>query len=200
MLPLIVAAAVTGGLVGRKIYPLVYPILTKFEENQKSKSISSAPTLQLLREAITEEQPIILATEEVPLDNRFGNNVLVSEHEFVRTASISFSMARDHQSTSGITGGLWAVVEGLAQDEIKKTLNIELNSQVTRRVKVVFSTAPGHLVRYRVIWKQEARRGMFAVDVGGKVYSVPYLVVFGLSHAIESIAGESLMDKTGANI
>ncbi|CAK0747671.1 hypothetical protein CCP3SC5AM1_1460005 [Gammaproteobacteria bacterium] len=224
MLPLI-AAAVTGGFIGNKVYNLGYPLLAKFEKNKQLKPVkpfqkndlpgiacsdteekwpsklfngisrTSAPTLQLLRESISEEQPIILATEEIPLDNRFGNKTLISEHEFVRTASVTFSMARDHLATSRLTGGFWTIFEGLAQEEIKKTLNIELDAHITRRVKVVFSTAPGHLVRYRVIWRQDARRGLFVVNVEGKMYRVPYLVVFGLSQAIESIAGESLERK-----
>jgi len=193
MLP-IIAAVVAGGLIGKKVYPLVSSLFATSVKSQELRSVTSVPTIQFLREVISEEQSIVLATEEVPLDNRFGNKVLVSEHEFVRTASITFSTARDRLTTSGVTGGLWTIVEGLAQEEIRKTLNIELNAQITRRVKVVFSTEPGHLVRYKVVWKQDSRRGLFVVDVEGNMYNVPYIVVFGLSHAIESIAGESIRE------
>ncbi|MEI6413286.1 MAG: hypothetical protein WCP34_03360 [Pseudomonadota bacterium] len=182
-------AAVAGGLLGKKYYPL----FTQFEEDPQP--VTMVPTLRLLRESVIEERPIVLATEEIPLDNRFGNKILVSEHEFVRTATITLSMARDQVTTAGLKANWWPILENMAQEEIKNTLGIELNTQITRRVKVIFSTEPGHLVRYRVIWKQDSRRGLLEVNVGGEVYAVPYLVTFGLSHAIESIAGESRGEK-----
>lgn len=177
-------AAVAGGLLGKKYYPL----FTGFEETPQS---ATGPAVRLLRESIVEERPIVLATEEVPLDNRFGNKILVSEHEFVRTATIALTMAHDQVTTAGLKASWWPVLENLAQEEIKKTLGVELNTQITRRVKVIFSTEPGHLVRYRVIWKQDSRRGLLEVEVGGGMYAIPYLVTFGLSHSIESMAGES---------
>ncbi|CAK0755975.1 conserved hypothetical protein, conserved protein of unknown function with homology of Mmc1_2245 and Mmc1_3316 of Magnetococcus marinus MC-1 and SS-5 [Gammaproteobacteria bacterium] len=177
-------AAVAGGWLGKKYYPLI----TQFDEILQPNA--SVPSIQLLRESIVEERPVVLATEEVPLDNRFGNQVLVSEHEFIRTATISLTMSRDLVTTSGLKASWWPILENMAQEEIKKTHGIELNTQITRRVKVVFSTEPGHLVRYRVIWKQDSRRGLLEVDVEGGLYSVPYIVTFGLSHAIESMAGE----------
>ncbi len=177
-------AAVVGGLVGKQAVPV-------FVGLEKSlKQVTSTPAVQLLRSAIVEEPPVVLATEEIPLDNRFGNKILVSEHEFVRTATISLTVVQDNNLVRGLRGSWLPILESLAQKEVKKTLGVELNSQITRRVKVVFSTEPGYLVRYRVVWKQDSRRGLLEVGVGGETYVVPYLVTFGLSHAIESIAGE----------
>ncbi len=183
-------AAVVGGVVGKKMYQL----FTKIERTVTP--LVPIPGVRLVRDAIVEERPIILAAEEIPLDNRFGNKVLVSEHEFVRTATIALSMARDQNNTKGFKASWWPILEGLAQEEVRKTLGVELNTQITRRVKVVFSTDPGHLVRYRVVWKQDSRRGLLEVNAGGGMYAVPYLVTFGLSHAIESIAGEVLHGET----
>ena len=188
-----VLAAIVGGVLGKKFYPQVVEQTQKLAQ-QKSGQVTkpasgSSHAIQFMRESILQEEPVVLATEDVPLDNRFGNKTLVSEHEFIRTATIGLTMEQEHDSVTTIKSDLWSLLEAVAQEKIRKSQKIELGSQISRRVKVIFSTEPGKLVHYKVIWKQDSRRGVFDVKIDDQIYSIPYVVTFGLSHAIESIAG-----------
>jgi hypothetical protein len=187
LIPYAIAAAV-GGLLGKKIYPF---LAQQYTGNGAVQAGEAPPPVQFFRESVLDETPIILATEDIPLDNRFGNQMLVSEHEFSRTATIGLTLGKSHGGASQVSSSLWSIVQTLAQEEIQKSLKVEFGTQISRRVKIVFSADPGHLVRYRVVWKQESRRGVFDVQIGGETTTIPYVVAFGLSHAIESVAGSS---------
>ncbi|MBF0155722.1 MAG: hypothetical protein HQL57_00865 [Magnetococcales bacterium] len=180
-------AAWVGGLLGRKYGPeMVDKGLANLGQELRTRTATNA--IEILGETILEELPVILTVEEVPLDNRHGNKVLVSEHEFVKTASAGFGVVRDLGTTAHLKSGFWSTMEAMAQEEIKKSQRIEFGTQITRRVKIVFSTDPGHRVRYRVVWKQNSRKGHLRVRVDGKACIVPYVVTFGLQHGVESIA------------
>ncbi|MBF0158082.1 MAG: hypothetical protein HQL58_01010 [Magnetococcales bacterium] len=184
-------AIVVGGILGKKIYPARVADRKERQSSSGSSAASTAaPSVQILRETVVQESPIILAVEEIPLDNRFGNKVLVSEHEFVRSATIELTMGRHDQSTTEVQAHLWRVLQHVAQEELRKSLNIEVGAQISRRVRITLSTEPGQMVRYKVIWKQDSRRGLFEVKLAGKRQTIPYTVAFGLSHTIESVEGE----------
>ncbi|MBF0273081.1 MAG: hypothetical protein HQL98_13610 [Magnetococcales bacterium] len=180
-------AAVVGGLLGKKYIPIIAdqtfdrPPLERLPETASS-------TIEFMRESIIGEDSIVLATEEVPLDNRYGNKVLSSEHEFTRTANISLSITDQQSFGNHFKASLWIILESMVQKELKKSLHIEFGTQITRRVKINFSTDPGFMVRYRVVWKQTSRRGLFEIKIGSEKHIIPYVVTFGLSHAVESIA------------
>ncbi|MBF0308778.1 MAG: hypothetical protein HQL56_04530 [Magnetococcales bacterium] len=181
-------AALVGGLLGKKYFPLLAE-QTLTPHREKSPLVAETPSaIQLLGESLLQEESVVLATEEVPLDNRFGNKVLQSEHEFTRTASVGLNVGQEQSHGGQLKSSLWTVIESLVQDELKKNLHIEFGTQITRRVKISFSTEPGHRVLYRVVWKQASRRGLFDVRIGGEKHTIPYLVTFGLSHAVESVA------------
>ncbi|MBF0123871.1 MAG: hypothetical protein HQL60_00885 [Magnetococcales bacterium] len=181
-------AIVVGSVLGKKIYPTVEK--RKRVAAAPPRAALSSPTIQLLRESVIQENPIILAVEEIPLDNRFGNKMLVSEHEFARTATIELTLGQNRQAATEIKTHMWRLLENMAQEELRRSLNIEVGAQISRRVKITLSTEPGAMVRYKVVWKQDSRRGLFDVKIGNTIHSIPYTVAFGLSHTIESLAGE----------
>ncbi|MEO5345522.1 MAG: hypothetical protein H7834_03970 [Magnetococcus sp. YQC-9] len=180
-------AALIGGLLGKKYVP---EFLSEHLDDPPASNLPErAPItlIDLVGERLIGEETIILATEEVPLDNRHGNKVLTSEHEFVRTAEISFAVDRSQERVNQLKSSMLRLVDGLVEKELKKTLHIEFGTQITRRVKIHFSTEPGQMVRYRLIWKQTSRRGIYYVNIGAERHVVPYVVTFGLSHAVESL-------------
>lgn len=180
-------AAVLGGLLGKKFGPMVLAdqLGESLDANQAERKTVSL--IELVGERLIQEESVILATEEVPLDNRHGNKVLTSEHEFVRTAEIRFAVERSQEKANQVKSSVWRLVDGMVQKELKKNLQIEFGTQITRRVKIQFSTEPGRMVRYRLVWKQSSRRGFYHVNIGTERHVVPYVVTFGLSHAVESL-------------
>ncbi|MBF0097034.1 MAG: hypothetical protein HQM04_13380 [Magnetococcales bacterium] len=181
-------AAVVGGMLGKKYLPQLIDAQQK-EGTWVPFLKSSLPPITILGESVVKELPVVLATEEIPLDNRYGTTMLVSEHEFVRTATVGLSVGREQVLSANMKSILWPVLESVVQDELKKSLRIDFGTQVTRRVKIVFSAEPGHLVRYRLVWRQDSRQGVYDIRMGNEQLSVPYMVTFGLFHAVESVQG-----------
>ncbi|MBF0339540.1 MAG: hypothetical protein HQL95_01085 [Magnetococcales bacterium] len=180
-------AAVLGGLLGKKFGPVI--LKDQMGDQARDNHSDRVPTamIELVGERLLQEESLILATEDVPLDNRHGNKVLTSEHEFVRTAEISFAVDRSHARSNQVKSSVMRLVDALVEKELKKVLHIEFGTQITRRVKIHFSTEPGQMVRYRLVWKQTSRRGIYYINVGAEQHIVPYVVTFGLSHAVESL-------------
>ncbi|MBF0381833.1 MAG: hypothetical protein HQL69_12490 [Magnetococcales bacterium] len=201
MLPLLIPAgvsAVLGVFVGRKVAQYA-----REERLMKghSKAMNKPLFIEIKREYILSDESLILATEDVPLDNRFGNQPITSEHEFVRSASISLEVDRGREIDTAIRTGFWKAFETKAADTLSKSLGSKIGSQVTRRVRLKFSVAPQKEVTYRIVWKQESRRGVMDILVGHKKrYKIPYMVTYGLSHSVESISSStsiSMPDSTG---
>ncbi|MGN7613617.1 hypothetical protein ACQZV8_16205 [Magnetococcales bacterium HHB-1] len=190
MVPLIYygLSVAAGLLVGKEIFLDAPSSSTRPKAGSLSRFNRPAPAIWLLREYLIQEKTLNLAVEDIPLDNRFGNKVLVSEHEFIRTATISLKLGKNRQKGSSIKSQVWPLLESVVQKELGNLLNIEFGSQITRRVKLTFSTDPGALVKYRVIWRQDSRRGVFETKIGSQIYHIPYLATFGLSHSVESVA------------
>ncbi|GAB0057882.1 hypothetical protein SIID45300_02216 [Candidatus Magnetaquicoccaceae bacterium FCR-1] len=180
-------AALLGGMLGKKLGPAI--LSEQMGDRPKDALVERTPTslIEIVGERLIQEESIILATEDVPLDNRHGNKALTSEHEFVRTAEISFAVERSLERGNQVRSSVLRLVDGLVEKELKKALHIEFGTQVTRRVKIHFSTEPGQMVRYRLVWKQTSRRGIYYVNVGTDRHVIPYVVTFGLFHSVESL-------------
>ncbi|MBF0368954.1 MAG: hypothetical protein HQL52_05785 [Magnetococcales bacterium] len=156
---------------------------------KKKKTALAHPTatVRIIRETILEDNNVALSTEDVPLDNRFGEKPLVSEHLFSRTADTSMELDRSQDFSGSLGANLLSLVEAKAQTKLSKTLGFQIGSKITREIKLKFAAAPGQFAHYRVVWKQDTRRGIYEVEVAGKRYDIPFLVTYGLCHSIESI-------------
>ncbi|MBF0453962.1 MAG: hypothetical protein HQL72_03980 [Magnetococcales bacterium] len=188
MLPLLIPAglsAAIGHFLGRKAAKLANKEGLK---SNLSSHFNKPVSIQIIREYIVSEETMVLATEDIPLDNRYGSQSLTSEHEFIRTASISLDIDRSREVGTSLRTGFWKAFETRASGELSKSLGVKVGSQVSRRVRLRFSVAPHKGVRYRIVWKQESRRGEFEVLVGDKKkYRIPYMITYGLSHSVESL-------------
>jgi hypothetical protein len=192
MLPLLIPAGVSamlGVFVGRKVAQ--YAREDRLMKGH-AKAMNKPVLIDIKREYILSDESIILATEDVPLDNRFGNQPITSEHEFVRSASITLEVDRGREVDTSLRTGFWKAFETKAADSLSKSLGSKIGSQVTRRVRLKFSVAPQKAVNYRIVWKQESRRGVMDIMVGHKKrFKIPYMVTYGLSHSVESISNTS---------
>lgn len=190
--------AAAGLLLGRKIAKIGSNLGSK---GTLSKQFNKPLTVEIAREYILSDETLVLATEEVPLDNRFGSHVLTSEHEFVRSASVALDIDRSREIGSSVRSGIWKAFEARASGELSKSLGVKIGSNITRRVRLKFSVAPQRAVNYRIIWKQESRRGEFELVIGGrKRYKVPYMVTYGLCHSVESVADATYRELSDSTV
>ncbi len=162
----------------------------KSSEATRQTPLATASSFEVLAHEMEAEENIILATEEVPLDNRYGNKVLVSEHDISRSAVESIELESGQQLDSLSRFNFFTAMKADLQNRLSRDLDVEIGSQLSRHVRVRFAAAPGEKVCYRLTWKQNNRRGLFQVAVGKKIHRLPYMVTYGLSHTVESIAVE----------
>lgn len=149
---------------------------------------SDRDDIYILNERKAVESSVIIGIEEVPLDNRFGSNVIVSEHEFSRKATRSLTIERSKGGDFGIKSNLLAVLGTEVKASLAQHIGIDLQSEEFRRVTIRFEAAPGKLVLYRVIWKQIQRSGEAELVIRGEQMRVPYTALYGLSHSVESVS------------
>ncbi|MBF0587885.1 MAG: hypothetical protein HQL53_02030 [Magnetococcales bacterium] len=187
MLPLLVASSAVGIWVGRKfIWPQTPEQIRAKEMKARRKQRQSQP-IELIREYVMADEPVILATEEVPLDNRFGNRVLISELEFSRTATISLNLGNSQGMSSTFHNSLIKLVQSWSSAHMSRSLGMQVGSQINRSIRLRLSCDPGKMAMYRVLWKQESRRGVLEMRIRNKTYEIPYTMTYGLSHSLESL-------------
>lgn len=146
-----------------------------------------------------QEQPVVLASEEIPLDNTFGNRLLVSEHEFSRTATVTVELDRTQALSSLTHAGTSAALRAEMRARLTDTLELEIGAQLIRRVRLRFSVGPGDKGLYRLTWVQTASHGVFDVNGNGRKMEIPYLITYGLSHQVATIAIQRNANKTTTN-
>jgi len=158
---------------------------------------SRSASVRIVGDHVSTEEYTVIGTEEVPMDNRFGNVTMYSEHHFSRTASnrVSLQWSKATLAGLGLGGGALVSLRAEAEREIERSLGLEFDSTVTRSVKLRFAAAAGRMSRYRITWKQEVRHGTFEVEADGKRFEMPYLVTHGLSHIVESVAADENAPK-----
>lgn len=147
----------------------------------------SPDRFRVVGQRVVESTEQILATDDVPLDNRFGNQSFVSEHEFSRSATVMIELDWSGSGSMGVEAGLLATLKADLQGRLSRKVGVESGTQIVRHIRLKFTAAPGKKVLYRVVWKQTSQRGVFEIGVGPRIYGVPYLVTFGLSHVVQSI-------------
>lgn len=162
----------------------------------KTTQPKTASSVQILAQRVVEEKKLTLATENIPMDNRFGNRLLSSEHEFSQTASVSLTLGDSRRVAATQKSALWKLLESKTELEIGKNLGVEVGSQVIRRVRLKFATDPGQFVRYQVVWQQQSQRGFFEIRAGKHRLQLPYMIAYGLTHTVESLPGESRAPHT----
>ncbi|MBF0400448.1 MAG: hypothetical protein HQL90_06735 [Magnetococcales bacterium] len=143
--------------------------------------------LRVVGQRLVAESERVLATEEVPLDNRFGNQAFVSEHEFFRSATVAIETDCSVGLAAQVGADLLGVLKADLQGRLARKLGVKGGTQISRHIRLKFTAAPGKRVLYRVVWQQTAQRGVFEIGVGRQLHEVPYLVTYGLAHAVESI-------------
>ncbi|MBF0383417.1 MAG: hypothetical protein HQL69_20550 [Magnetococcales bacterium] len=151
-----------------------------------------ASMIHFVKEFVEEEEEIILAVEDIPLNNRHSSTQLISEFSFVRSATTQIKVQRDKEQHFGLDSDMFSVLKKHTNAHLKRVLNLDLQSETRREIKLRLTAAPHTDHHYRVIWKQQGKRGFQEVEVGGKFYQIPFLVTHGLSATVDTIQVEQI--------
>lgn len=144
--------------------------------------------IKFIYDNIIKEGNIIISSEEIPLDNRFGNSPIISEHEFSKTITTDLKINKTNELNAGLTIKAWDLLETELRINLNKSIGIQIGGQVTRKVTIKLEAAPGKFVNYRLIWKQHERKGLANININNKQIELPYTTTYGLFHSIESIS------------
>jgi hypothetical protein len=157
---------------------------------------SPALNIKILKDQIIEDDSAIIGTEEVPLDNRYGNEIVVSEFEFTRSASNAIVMERTREVEAALGVNALSLVQAEAEVDLREKLGFTIGAEIRRSIKLKLAAGPGTRARYRITWKQDTRRGLYEVQIGKRKYDIPYVATYGLCHDVQSLSENGVEDTT----
>jgi hypothetical protein len=148
-------------------------------------------------ETNVKESEEILAVEDYPLDNSFGNRALTSEREVSRKTTNELTFTTSIGVTIGLPGKTAIAVE------LSRETGHKIGEEVTESLKLTFSVDPKSRVHYKVLWKRRVRGGERSyrvtlkrpagklqadrlVGIGSVERKIPYQMFYGLSHEVQS--------------
>lgn len=197
MLPLLsllaVGAMTTATIVRSKRRAILCSRSVRKRSGREGSARGLPPgTFKILGQSMEREVEVVLAREDVPMDNRFGNQPFVSEHEFTRTAKVSINTDLGNLVESESSFRVLSILQAELDSRLLRKLGVAVGAQFSRHIRLKFTAAPGEKVLYRLLWKQSSQRGLFKVGIGRHCHHIPYMVTFGLSYAVQSIAVEQV--------
>ncbi|MBF0188278.1 MAG: hypothetical protein HQL50_10185 [Magnetococcales bacterium] len=155
-------------------------------------------TVRFLGQTLFEESEEVISHEEIPLDNRKGTTPLNSEHTLSRTVETTLELEKEEDLEKKLGMGLIKLVEGEFKRQISNELGLRLDSTISKKVTLRCSARPGELARFRVVWQQSLRRGLYSVTIGEEIHRIPFQATCGLSYTVESLGDGSDTDETTA--
>ncbi|ABK45805.1 hypothetical protein Mmc1_3316 [Magnetococcus marinus MC-1] len=143
--------------------------------------------IHFVKEFVEAENEVVVAVEEFPLDNRHSQTALVSELSFSRSAITRIHVEQAKGRGFELQGSLFKALEKKTKNHLTQILNLSLEGETRREVKLRLSAEPHTENLYRLTWKQQGQRGYQEVEVGGRFYQLPFFVTYGLSVTVESL-------------
>ena len=141
---------------------------------------------QLIREVVSTQSVDNFASDEFPIDNRFGSDVVTVEQEVSKTLSTTLTCEERELVNVGISATVVGVLKSQISNDLSRRLNLTIGEKITKRHTVRFSVRAGDAVIYELKWKSKIRHGEYLVSVDGKQVHVPYQTCFGLAYELTS--------------
>lgn len=151
-----------------------------------STSPEPAPAFKILEESDVREHTEIVGTEELPLDNRRGSDVLTVEHEFSKTVTNEISVEIERQGQVGIKLDLLGLLKVEVAALLSRQLGYKNGESTTRRHTSRFTVSPGDSVIYEIVWKRKTRTGKYEILAGNQRVTVPFNARFGLQYEVKA--------------
>lgn len=150
------------------------------------QEIEQTHSFSIQEESNVQEYTELIATDEFPLDNRFGNDTLTVEHEVSKTVSNQIVVETSNSKGGEITASLLTAIQAKISVSLSEKVGQTFGGSITRRHTLRFSVKPGDYVLYAVVWRRKVRKGRCIVSSGNDFAVVPYLAYFDLSCEIKS--------------
>ena len=141
---------------------------------------------RLIREEVSSEAVNEFASDEFPVDNRFGLDAVKIEQEVSKTLSITLTCEERELLKVGISATVVGVLKSQISTDLSRRLHLTIGEAVTKRHTVRFSVRAGDAVIYELKWKNKVRDGVYLASVDGKQVRVPYQICFGLTYKLTS--------------
>jgi hypothetical protein len=148
---------------------------------------SGRPQIEGIELEKTAEDEVTVTSEEIPLDNSEGSDVMTSEHEFSCCAGNELSLHRSQETELHLDQALFHLLEAGVAKSLRKGMGFEVNERISRSVKIRFNVAAGAQNRYRIVWKQRRRKGSLVFKQDRQKVRLPFEITYGLSHEVESL-------------
>jgi hypothetical protein len=135
---------------------------------------------------------MVVAVEEIPLDNRYSDTDIKSEHSFSHSANASVEIVHHNEAELKFGTDLWKLLESQVSYRLGREIEQDIGTRIQREVNLTFHAAARTRVHYKVIWKQSMRWGSVIWQMGNKVNKIPFVVHYGLFAEVISIASDKL--------
>jgi hypothetical protein len=160
-------------------------ILTSQTPDSLTQSVNSGE-IQVVNEKNVQETSLIVGTEEFPLDNLAGTDVLKSDHEVSKTVSNELTVNIGSNFGGTLDIGLLNAIKAEISASLQKNIGQKINETVTRRQTLHF-TVPAHSsVKYIVIWKRKSRSAECTVFANNKLHQIYYKASYDLTYEVKS--------------
>lgn len=167
-----------------------------FHDSGSSKLIQNALTpstsistisYKILREFDIEEDIEVLSVEELPLDNRFGSNVLTLEQEFSKNAinEISFESIKEEQEK--LNADIFKILQAELTLNLSKKVGYKHGESITCRYTTTINVNTGDYIIYKITWKRKVRRSKYEIIFDNQHYIIPSVARYGVEYEITSI-------------
>ncbi len=141
---------------------------------------------RLIREVVSSESVSEFASDEFPVDNRFGSDAVTIEQEVSKTLSTTLTCEEQELLKVGISATVVGVLKSQISNDLSRRLHLTIGETITKRHTVRISVRAGDKVVYELKWKNKLRDGQYLASVDGKQVFVPYQTCFGLTYELTS--------------
>lgn len=184
-----------GGLeVINKVF-LEGQVPTQFNHSKSSEHIQNisipiestlSEPFKILREFDVEEDTEILSVDELPLDNRFGSQVLILEQEFSKSANNEISFESTQEQQGKVTADFLRILKAELTLDLSKNIGYKYGESTTCRYITKISVNTGDFIIYTIIWKRKIRRSNYEIQIENQRYIISVVARYGVDYEITS--------------
>lgn len=150
------------------------------------KSAPAAPTVQFVKELNVQDSEEVVAVEDYPLDNRFGNQPFSTVRQIQRESTNELSVDTGSQVGGTLGLDIMSVIKAEIAAHVSQQTGQKIGQTVTESQTLNFSVQANSAVIYRVVWKRKVRTGERLYLSGNTPVTVPYRINYGLSFEIRT--------------
>src|ERR1017187_3063182 len=135
-----------------------------------------------------QESEEVVATEEYPLDNRFGDRAFTTVRQVSRESTNELSVDTSSQLTGKVGLEVLSAIKAEIEAQVSRQTGQKIGEKVTESQTLAFSVGAKASVLYQVVWKRKIRSGGGFYLSGGTPVTVPYRINYGLSCEVRTQA------------